>query len=248
MERKGRGVCEIGKMKIEETYKIATGGAEPSAQTVLQINRSAQAIGMDDPIGLALMTVFRAQLDHIENIPKVIKHVTNELTNELESNARKKADAVMADAVAAAIPKLTESVVKTSQKIAGDRSAKDKLYWLCGTAIACMMTLAIAAWGGFTYAAGQITKAGFGYKEGYENGYKKGREEGYASIMSSKTLEDWTKTKEGNLALIMLFNGQLGPIVRCKQKGWTTAIDDNKKHWCLTKGGGSWLLPEGFDQ
>ena len=225
-------------MRVETTYQLATGGEEPSAETVLSINRAAQAIGMDDPVGLALMTVLRAQNDRIDEIPARIKQAAK----ELESSSRSKVDAVLAQAVAAAIPALTKEVVATADKIAGHKAKTLKAKWFIGVIFACLISISLAAVGGYFYAAGQIKSAS---KVGYSQGYTKGRSEGYAN---AKAIDEFTKSPTGRLVLTMIKTNQLDSIVRCSQTGWTVSTHKGDK-WCITKPGVSgWILPDGYDK
>jgi hypothetical protein len=225
-------------MKVETTYQIATGGEEPSAETVLSINRAAQAIGMDDPVGLALMTVLRAQNDRIDQIPERIKHAAK----ELETSSRSKVDAVLAQAVAAAIPALTKEVVATADKIAGHKAETLKAKWFIAVIVICLVSIFSAAAGGYFYATGQIESAS---EVGYSQGYTKGQSEGYRN---AKAVDEFTKSPTGRLALSMLFTKQLDSIVRCSQTGWTISTHKGEK-WCITEPGVSgWILPDGYDK
>jgi hypothetical protein len=223
-------------MKVESTYKIATGGDEPSAETVLSINRAAQAIGMDDQVGLALMTVMRAQNDKIESIPERI----NEALIELERDARRKVDVVIAKAVATAVPDLTKAVVATAEKVAGDKAKTEKEKWFIAALVTCLLAISIATAGGYFYAVGQIKSASAtGYETGLQQGYQSSTEE-------SKKLVAWAHTKVGELVLKLQDSNQdqLESIVLCSQKGWTIITDKQQKRWCITHNKTSgWILP-----
>lgn len=224
-------------MKVETTYQIATGGDEPSAETVLSINRAAQAIGMDDPVGLALMTVLRAQNDKIDEIPERIKQAAK----ELESSSRSKVDAVLAQAVAAAIPALTKEVVATADKIAGHKAKTLKAKWFIVVIVICLVSIFSAAAGGYFYATGQIKSAS---EVGYSQGYTKGQSEGYTN---AKVIDEFTKSPTGKLVLTMIKNNQLDSIVRCSQTGWKVTAYKGEK-WCVTEANVSgWILPDGYD-
>lgn len=223
-------------MKVESAYKIASGGEEPSAETVLSINRAAKEINMDDPVGLVLMTIMRAHSDKIDSIPNRIKQATN----ELESSAQSKVNAVIAQAVAAAVPELTKVVVASAERVAGDKAKTDKTKWYIAALITSITVLGAAVAGGYFCATGQMKSAS---ATGFDEGFKKG-------WMASKNIEAWTQTKTGVLALHMLENGSLESIVRCDQKTWSVMTDSAKKKWCITNGkaGIGWMLQPGYDE
>lgn len=192
----------------------AVAGREPTdreIQRLLQIQKELDIRDND-----ALMTALFA-LEHYTTLYDAIPDRISATMEDATSHARVRAQAVLNEAIAGAVPRLTDAVIDTAEEMAGYRARKKQAQWIMVAVTVCALGVLASVTVGYWIGSKDVaTERQAAYLAGAQ------------SNLDAQALAAWGNTREGQIGYRLARSGSLAMLGSCSGAGW-----QRKDGWCF---------------